>query len=68
MVCGTQSAFVNCFSASKCVYSTNGMASRVSGWSEMLVSLTSSTKTSEPVGTNKVISARTPAISETKRL
>ncbi len=41
IVCGTQSAFVNCFNASKCVNSYTGITSTSKSFPEILVTLIS---------------------------
>src|SRR5690554_3973693 len=59
IVCGTQSALVNCFTASKCVYSTTAIKSISMGLSEMFFILISLNSTCSFDGTNIVHSVRT---------
>ncbi len=60
MVCGTQSAFVNCLTASGCVYSSTGMTSISSGAPETLVTRMSRISTWASCGMKIVHSVLTP--------
>ncbi len=61
IVCGTQSALLNCLSASKWVYSTTGIASTETGFLTQVRDLHVGAATAfAPLGTNTVISLRMP--------